>query len=319
MSIHNAFATRPPAYTQLLVDSLDRYETSAPSIDASGLYCIPTSSSNWQLYLRNNVLNGLFTRLAVTQINFQWNIPTILAGYNDALQILLINGGGADIYANLLIAEGWYTPSGLASAIQASLTTTVGAYGTWTCSFTTKNVFSITFAPSGTMVGWQFVAPIGNLANDIRQRRCRETCGFSNFPTPLSGITLTQVFDIPSMLPTRFIDVVSSYLTKYQRSKDNTSLPNARVTNVIARIYPQAPNTNTYLSANSSVGSQPFNLLIDYNTPKYITWSPEESIASIDFQLVDDLGGQLPGFNFTPISVINPNCEYQMTIYASEN
>jgi len=317
MSIHNAVATRPPAYAQLLVDSLDRYVNSAPSTDASGIFVYPTSSSNWTLYLNNNTLNGLFTRLAVTQINFQWNLPTIIAGYNNLFQVYVISTGGDAIY-DCFIQEGFYTPTTLATALQSSLNTGAGAAGTWAVAYN-QSGFVISLTPAPLVTSWiMYPGTNQSPARALVIQRCRETCGFSSGGTATPIPALMQSSGVPSMLPTRFIDIVSAYLTKYQRAKDNSSLRSGRVTNVIARVYPQAPNTSTPLTATSSVGSQPFNLLIDYNTPKYITWSPDESLAAIDFQLVDDLGYAVPSGS-TSVSVLDKTCEYQLTILATEN
>jgi hypothetical protein len=315
--VHNALAVRPPAYAQLLVDSLDRYQNSAPPADASGVIVYPKSSSNWQLYLGNNVLNGLFTRLAVTQVNFQWNLPTIVNGYNNIFRVFVL--GPPDVEYDIPLLEGYYTPSSLATQIQTALNAQAGAAGTWACTFTAGFVFNITLVPAGGVTGF-LVNPGVQDGSSITTvvNRTRETLGFSGGQMAQSIPGLSQNGGIPTMLPTRFIDIVSNYLTKYQRAKDNTSLPSGRVTGVIARVYPQAPNTTTPLTASSSVGSQPFNVLIDYNTPKYIMWSPEEAIASIDFSLVDDLGLPLPS-GVTPIGFLDRTCEYQLTILATEN
>jgi hypothetical protein len=318
MSIHNAVATRPPAYAQLLVDSLDRYITSAPPVAQNGINTSPTSSSNWTLYLNNNTLNGLFTRLAVTQINFQWNLPTIIAGYNNLFKVVVFSGVVGQEYT-ITLGEGYFTPTTLATAIEGALNIDASGAGIWTCLFTQDYLFEITLVP--TTLGDEWVMAPGlqdNSPQSLIIQRCRETCGFSGGYMAKSISAATQTSAVPSMLPTRFIDIVSSYLTKYQRAKDNTSLRSGRVSNVIARVYPQAPNTLTPLTATGSIGSQPFNLLIDYSTPKYITWSPDESLASIDFQLVDDLGYIVPS-GASSVDFLDLTCEYQMTILATEN
>jgi hypothetical protein len=313
--VHNALATRPPAYAQLLVDSLDRYNNSAPPSN-DGIIVNTKSSSNWQLYLGNNVLNGLFTRLAVTQVNFQWNLPTIISGYNNVFKVYIV---GPDDEYDIILAEGYYTPTTMASQIQTALNAQAGAAGTWACTFTTGFVFNITLTPAGGVTGFIVNPGVsdGSILSTIVQRT-RETLGFSGGQMAISIPGNNQNSGVPTMLPTRFIDIVSNYLTKYQRAKDNTSLASGRVTGVIARVYPQAPNTSTVLTASSSIGSQPFNVLMDYNTPKYIMWSPEEAIASIDFSLVDDLGLPLPS-GVTSVGFLDRTCEYQLTILATEN
>lgn len=324
MSIHNGVATRPPAFSQLLIDSLDRYRTSAPPTDLSGIHVSPVSSSSWTLQLGGNALNGYFTRIGVTQVNFQWNLPNIIAGYNNAFSIRYSTTGVAPYTdLQLQLGQGFYTPSTLATAIRTELNN--GTSGFWTVQYNIGGYFAIT-APAG----WTFLMkpPANdNSLNTLNERRCRETLGFSNYPLPTDAPARSFTFGVPSMLATRFIDIVSDTLTKYSRATDNTSLPSSRTTGVIARVYASMVNQIIPLAATNCVGDAPFNVFIDFNTPKFMSWNPDEPLANIDLKLYDDLGYLLPpslpnqttgGAEPKNYNFWFPYCEYQLTLFATE-
>lgn len=64
---------RQPAYAQLNLSSTDRYPNFTQQFNA------PTSSSSYTLQRPNYLLNGYFTRLGISQVQFQYNLPTIVA------------------------------------------------------------------------------------------------------------------------------------------------------------------------------------------------------------------------------------------------
>jgi hypothetical protein len=299
-----ATTTRPPAYAELLVDSLDRYTSGLPATGAQ-----ITNSNEWQTNLQQIVLNGYFTRLAVSQIQFFWNLPTIIPNYNDQIIVAVTAGAGAGTYT-LTIPGGFYTPASMAAQLQSLLQAAAPA-ATFTVTFTGLNgAFLIDAAGAGT----QFViAPAGTTAN--RLTRTYITLGFMNTGGVASDLYLGSP---PTMLATRFIDICSSILTKFQRVKDTTSLQNPTISNIIARVYPTAPNTRvplvaeTVLTDSNSIGSAPFVICIDYNTPKHIKWNPEEALSNFDLQLRDEFGALLTQ---PQVSM----CEYQLTILASES
>jgi len=302
---------RPPSYAELLVDSLDRYAQGFPPAQAQ------TSSSDWQTILQQIVLNGYFTRLAVSQIQFQWNLPTIILGYNDTIRITIEETGQPDTTFNLVIPEGYYTPDALAAAIEAEGIAGEPAGASFTCVYDSLlGGFQIGVdVPGGFAVAIVAASP----GNELNQARALSTTGLYTVAglAPLPGFTGAP----PTMLATRFVDICSTTLTKFQRVKDSTTLKNPTITNIIARVYPTPPNTlfqtrgETALMDGNSIGSHPFTICIDYNTPKFIKWSPDEALGNFDLQLRDDFGQLLP---------YNPGnggacCEYQLTILASES
>ena len=303
MAEHPGITQRPPSYAELLVDSLDRYGRGFPAA-----FNEVTTSSDWKLNLQQIALNGYMTRLAVSQIQFFWNLPTVINGYNDGFSVVVSAGAGVGT-ATVYLDQGFYTPDSLATELENKLNAdpTVGA-ATWTVTYSpVDSQFLISVAGAGSLF---VVGPYGATVN--RVTRLYSTMGMLR--TGGTPATVQQSSQ-PTMLATRYIDLCSSYLTKFQRVKDVTTLPSHTISNVIARIYPTAPNTRVPLTNDGSIGSQPFSLCIDYNTPKFIRWSPEEGVSNFDLQLRDEYGDLIP-FDVTNGAY---GCEYQLTILATES
>lgn len=297
-SEHPGVPQRPPASAELLVDSLDRYTNGIP---ASG--SLATTSSDWQTQFQQNVLYGYFTRLAITQIQFFYNLPTIVSGYNDTFRIIDVSGGSPTT-KKITIPQGFYDVSGLSVAMQTALNAPA-AFGAGTYTVVYSNL-SRSFVI--TRNGGTFALAVST--SDLPSVRFLTTSGL--YSKNLDSAAASKTFAPPSMLATRFVDMVSRYLTKFQRVKDSTTLVSPTVSNIIARIYLTPPNT--LQSVDSIVvpqGSAPFTICIDYNTPKHIKWSPEEALGNFDLQLIDDFGQLIPfGSTF--------GCEYQFTMLATE-
>ena len=339
---------RPPAYAQMLVDSTDRYPSGYPANQD-----LVTPASNWQLNNQNSALYGYFTRLAVTQAQLFYNTPTIVASVsnnapdqaNDTFYITQtftagpIAGFPTLPYIPVKIetgAGGWYDYEELAAAIQTALRALPGVQGLFTVTYD-LNGGGFLFENSTTQ--FAFVSPsalvaasLATSAQEVSVVRCLTTLGLIN-NTGVASTGGGPYFILggpPTMLFTQYIDIVSRYLTKYQRAKDFTTLKNPTKSSILMRIYMTAPNTASkitqFLTSDGSGAvsitpqspfSQPYTICIDPNVPKYINWSPDEAIANFDLQLLDDLGIELP-FSESTLQY-GAQTEYQLTIFATEN
>lgn len=280
---------RQPSSAQLLIDSLDRYPKGFVPALANVI-----SSSSWSLNLQQIAMNGYIHRLAVSQIQFQWNLPTIITGYNDTLRFTYSTST-----FTATLAQGFYTPDDMATEIERAMNAAYGS-GVFTVVF---SELTGSFAISAPAV-FLFL-PTG--INPTRSTRAYLTLGIIPGGTASTIYAGTQ----PTMLATRYVDICSSYLTKYQRLKDTNTLPSNIVSNCIARIYPVALNTQVYLTPSTSVGSQPFIVALDFGNPKQIAWSPDEGISNFDILLLDEDGQQLPYSS-------QFGCEYNFVLLASE-
>jgi len=101
-------------------------------------------------------------------------------------------------------------------------------------------------------------------------------------------------FDYPNFLYTPYIDIYSDVLTNYQDVKDTTTAP-SKFKGMIARVYLSGTGNIQDTVGTSALGSRPYVMTADLNTPKVIQWSPDVAVPSIDFQLFDQYSELLPG------------------------
>ena len=295
--------TRPSQSAYLLIDSKDRY-----NLGKDGIYDqVPETSPNDILINHQRTLGlGKIKRLAVTEFSFPWSTPNV----NETNNTLYITDDVSNQKYYIKIDEDFYTPSELAEAIQTEIVdngwinATTGVpdlvyNAPWTCTTDKVNKFTITSALSGS--DWT-VDPDSGLA------------GIMNIYAQNAGSDGDVKFitgGIPSMAYTRYIDVCSSALTKYQNLKD--SLTQLNYSDIICRIYLDN-NLNTPLTDTSYFGSRPcINLSKQIVAPKYILWNENEMITSIDIRLYDDDG------NLLYIPKDNWDLDYFLTLQMSES
>jgi hypothetical protein len=281
---------------------MDRYANGFP-YDTTEL----TTSSQWTLQSRQYVLNGYFNRIALTQIQFFWNLPTIITGYNDTIAIG--SADGLSVLGYITIPQHWYVCDTLAAAIQDGFSALVSG-GTVTAD---PNSGALTFtAPSG----FSILPPNSAIitGNATLYGRTYQTTGIIPGHAVSSMDTFSLVCGIPTMLPTRYIDVGSKYLTKYQRVKDSSTLISGQISNILARVYAFAPSTRTPFPPTANSGTDvdtPVAISIDYGTGKQLEWGDDEIISNFDVILTDEYGGLVPWDKAY-------GCEYAFTITASE-
>jgi hypothetical protein len=305
--LHSATTIRQPAYAEILVDSMDRYKQGSTSfIDP-----IPTTSSSWRTNLPQYVLNGYFTRLAITQVQFAWNLPTIITGYND--KFILIDSNVGDV--TITLPQGYYTPNVMATTLQALIRLA-----------TTDNDYSVVFAEgsfviSNTNAGTECCPQGGDFSSpDENERiyaRCLHTLGFQLVQSATFNDTFNPyVGTTPTMLATRYIDILSSYISKFQDVKDSSTQTGLLFNNKIARIYAVPPSNRIEIAPDAGPSANPFVMTIDYATPKMIMWNPDEALSNFDIQLRDENGDLVP---FLINGNVGYGCEYAFTMLASES
>jgi hypothetical protein len=302
---HTAQTIRFPAAAELLIDSMDRYKAGFPQYGDEN-----TTSSNWRTNLPNYVMNGYFTRLAITQIQFFWNLPTIIPGYNETI-VVVADVGGAEATEVIAITPGFYTPNTLAAEIEDQLQAAFPAEG-FTCVFA-NGAFKIQATNAFLVVDAGSLDPTVYTSDEIREVvHTLQTLGFENATSDPAKAATTFIGGIPTMLPTRYIDILSSYITKFQEVKDSSTSQAIIYNCIIARVYPVPPNSRIDIAPDGGPSENPFIITIDYNTPKNIMWSPQEALANFDIQLRDEFGDLIPWS-------AQYGCEYQLTMQVSES
>jgi hypothetical protein len=304
--------TMRPAHGALfLVNSDDRYQLDVNNTINNQNAINP---NNFQINRQKLFGAGPIKRYALTEINFPWTTPNVNVNNNKLLMYLTVVGGAGPVpvYVPILI-EAFYTPTSLASALQSQLndgSATGGFYNfidnshfgnggvtDWTVVFNqTTQTFTIA-EPSNTLI-FSVLVNNENLQyfSPMPAKTLNELMGFDYGGTQpvLSG---SQTSGIPNMAYTRYIDIVSQTLSKYQATKDAQTQYN--YADVIYRLYLDNNISlngvnGTNLNVTNYFGCAPcININKQIQNPKFIEWTGDEYLNNIDIKLYDDNGQPL--------------------------
>jgi hypothetical protein len=245
---------RQPSTAIFGIDSADRYILGADGIrtDTQGTY-------NFSLYKGQSVLNGFIKRLALTEINMEWNVPNVNS-YNNKFAIDIngpdVSGGVQNVAVEVPI--GFYTPLELAAELEElvndyiddnNLLDDPGFTADFSFTIDPKTLYlTIDSDISGGAGAVLMSLPTRGITDDTAIELCTmyEMLGLSNLlfsPTlrlnsPSYEATTQIQGNYASYLYTRYIDIVSNNLTKKQEVKDSTTQPpEIGATNLLARVY----------------------------------------------------------------------------------
>ena len=279
----------------------------------------PPFANNFIISSPGALIYGYMKKLIVSQIQVQYNVPTVNEDMNDFF--VLHSQTQGDFY-DIVIPNGFYTGTNLAAVLQVIIQQTSGSlFGQppiadmiVTYSPTVGFSFSsatdtFSFVPPSYLKA-QFNYPDDQVTNMYKTLRLLGM-------TPKNDVQDDQHISdaFPIFLYTPYIDIYSDVLTNYQNIKDtNTSVLKNK--GLIARVYV----SGTGLQNTADLGTVPFTFIADLNSPKIIQWSPDIAVPSIDFQVYDQYNQLLP---MGPViqSVSNDNkyqTEFQITLLCSE-
>jgi len=318
-------ATREPKTAELHLDSLDRYTPGilaglsnpntpqnfckyiGPIIGASSI----SSTNNCEIQTKTNLLYGYFSRVALTQFNLSWRVPTVVAGYNDLLSVF--NGSTTTI---LTIPPGYYSVSTLQLTLQ-NLLRTVSGLSTLSISTIDTQTNAVgaavevgwTITTNGSPMAFSYAGTSDGQADQIgRANRLigvnRAAAGFT--PDILTSSVTSIVVNpatsftmgVPNFRYTDYVDIVSQSLTNYKDTKDANSAISAPA-GVIGRIwlteYPlSGQTTGNAWPQDGMWGMGPMTFTKNWIHPNWSQWSPNQAISSVDISLVDMFGFPLP-------------------------
>jgi hypothetical protein len=306
----------------LAINSLDRYITGRANQPFSN-YLIgeyqndPPYSNDFNIQSPGALIYGYVQRIVVSQIQVQCNIPTVNVDLNDRFYITDLNNLEIRL---VTIPYGFYSGEELAALLDvqiaaipalAPLAIDVSYDSTRGFVFESMAVppapfFFPSLADLSTIVG----ITQGEITNVLKTYKL---LGLTEKNSEVPGIPLTTQISgtWPLFLYTPYIDFYSDILTNYQSIKDtNTSV--AKPKGLIARVYLSGNGNVQNTTPTAALGTQPFVVTADMNSPKIIKWSPDVAVPSIDFQLRDCYGDLIPG----PLS--NYSTEWQMTLLCVE-
>jgi hypothetical protein len=310
-----AITQRPTSTAILAIDSEDRYKT-YPDARAGSL-----SPYSFTINKAESLMNGFFTRLALTEVVFPWVIPNV----NRRTRRMLVNytAGGPIAITTITIPVGFYTPSALAAAVQAAVRAITPGLNVFTMtygapsssgplpafSYATNNASTIGFAP---------VAPDAALDISVTTKQLFDLLGFIDGNNTVlqtsgaGGLTFCQA--------TRYVDIVCTQLTNNQALKDTMSQEIART--VICRLYLGDANISGDVVPSSSTfcppGCAPYTIYRDYASPKQIAWMPNQPVGGfLRFEVYDDNGDLLTGSD--AFSFGANRTDWSITMLVTEN
>lgn len=272
------------------------------------------SPFNFTITNRGQLLNGFFTRIAVSEFSFIWGIPTITERNNKFCLKYSSLGVGPVRTLFFTVPNGFYTLTTLAAAIQTLVQANINL-----SSFTiTANTATGEFlAQTNTATTFAFVPvnaanPASGLTGDMRTQYLagrtqlfdmmawRVGTGTLATPTPEYTLSAVQRSGVSSLLSTKFVDVVCAKLTANQASRDGST--NGQPRDILCRLYLEA-NANP-ADIPSELGAEPFRVYRDFANPKVIGWEPSVPVAGLEFQLYDDQGFPLSTYSSSTTALV---------------
>lgn len=262
-------------------------------------------------------MNGFFTRLGVTEVNFPWVIPNINKKTNK-MRCRFQVGAAPVVTRTINLASSFMTPSQIASALQtiirgfsASLAAFTMTYGVSPISIyntSVVNVFAYDTNAAGVTIAFD---PIEYNSTDYpyppATKQLFDLLGFYGRSPPLTildppatgnrMLTTANYGNVTLCQSIRYIDIVCSQLVYNQANKDVASQPIYR--DMLCRLYVNDPGTGTStVLPNSSTycppGCAPLTIYRDFAQPKQIQWIPNQPIPGVlRFEVYDDTGAPL--------------------------
>jgi hypothetical protein len=296
---------RNPASAFFNINSIDRYASVANPIAQFALITTPptelaaTPASSYNMNLGRNLMSGYFHRLTVTDVNVDWNIPTICAQnyiFTFGVQNVALATSAAAV---VTLPFRYVTFNELASLLQLRIRDVFNA--------TNYSVDALTVAWTDNTAGLDLNVNLGNesgfvfFSNDVNKK----ISFISDFPASYTGVpgvlfpnegsiipgtsisqarramykfytmmgitssilnNLTGAFitnpSYPTLIYTSYIDIISNKLSQFMRVKDSETSWSAD-TNVITRVYltNQGTVTSPTVIYTDLSGNQPTQII----------------------------------------------------------
>lgn len=321
----NGVSIRFPSSSVFAMSSADRYRNIQERRSET------TTPFRFTIQKNESLLNGFFTRLALTEVRFPWTLPNISSKAGTNKIGIDVSGGGIITSGIITVPDGFYTPAELATEI-----TTI-----WNIA---NPSYTILLDYSNSQ-GY-FVLDTTNPAYYVRI-----------YPDPANTTNFKQLFDIMSwdsgassfgfvagalkkssvvsLRWTDYIDIVATQLTYNQDLKDSSSAQVVR--DVLCRLYLDETMISDASYMNTSIvsttngtpatittplpgygarenGVRPCIIYRQFQTPKYIKWNKVQPIGQVTFEIFDDQGRALA--DIIPANYF-PN-DWNMTMLVSE-
>lgn len=339
---------RMPSTALFGISSADRYK------NVQERRSRPTFPFSFNITKNENILNGFFHRIALTEFRINWALPNIAGAWaNNQIQAT-IAGQPPQI---ITLPDGFYTPQDMGDVLADLLDAAFPLYNWTIVTDKASGVMFITcvLIAGGAVQTISFQPLISGVYSGSPYRQLFDLLNFTYSTANLGTVPGLSVYSgTPVLRFTDFVDIVCEQLTAVQDVKDTSTSRSAR--DVIARIYfdIDMPSDATYENAilnttfNAAVppvqtgttraaqgygarmnAVRPFIIYRQFQTPKQIKWLPNTPLGQVEFTLYDDQGRSI---NDMLYQVFNGNlqsselakryavaCDWNATLLVSEN
>jgi len=262
-----------------------------------------------------NIIQGDIREIAVSEVNFPYDIPNVQRGVTDTFELASADTGQV---LTIVVAAGFYTGTELADAINvaigeaaASATPAIEASSAPTVAYDdTTNIFSfdapINAPPGNQTPTWVIASPYTFPADSVQASNTlgKDLLSIMGFLPSQAKNGKNIVSSDPAqadpffvaaasapLVFTQYVDICSDKLTSNQMFQGGSTTNLARRQNVICRLF---IDNNISLNNNNTIdGTRPFVINRQYYNARVMKWSTENSIPTIDIQLYDDVGQPL--------------------------
>lgn len=289
---------RQPSVALLTVNTADRLQ-----FDNQGYVTnnpLP-SINNLLINTRQTLLQGYFTRIALTELNIPWNIPNV-NDTNKTFTLIVSDGDANSEEITITITEGFYNGQELANALTEGISGEIFNLGG---AFPDVNNIAVSYLSE--LCQFKIVNDIVNAepflivpVNGGQRDDLTNMMGYGAIPSSVSP-KFEWYSGYASLQYTPFIDIVSQQLTKKQKVNDaSTAFNTGR--RLLHRLY-LTPNGYTQLptlfenelgpTSLEMPGTKPFIIHEQFVNPKQIAWDAEEFLNILDLTLNDYKGNLL--------------------------
>jgi len=275
---------RNPSTANLLIDSQDRYENANFTVT---LPVTETSSNDISITKQNSILNGFFTRFALTEVELTWSIFNISAkAKNNTFTVNVV--GGATFGGTL--PDGFYT---VKACLDKIVTILNGSYGAGYFTLAPSTTLGSGAADSGIYA----LRTAGNqnfwftstelLLNGAVAIGLIESLSIPTFNAVPAGVPNVYNIVSPNLVPYSYIDIVSPQMTSQQDVKDQSSSQFSL--DVIYRWVFADDSSKVVLYDEYGYpiyeGYKPFKTRRYLSFPKQIRWDPLIPLGQLQFQI----------------------------------
>jgi hypothetical protein len=282
-----------PPNVHLVLNSRDSVDNTTPLRPA------PYQSTSYAAK-DQNLLQGQIEKISLNEVNFPYDIPNVLTGYN-SFGLFSLGYPVANNIFQIVIPPGFYNGTELQDIINAQIATVMAGFVPIPDQPTVfydvaSNLFTFNApaAPADPQAGDVLIESdfvFSNNANYVYGKDLMSIMGFKRYQgfglagrfttaRPLTSTSAPLTF-------TQYIDICSPELCQFQELKTGNTTNFQRRTDIICRLY-----VANNISVNDA-GYRPFIINRQYTNERMMRWTADNSIGNMTIQLYDDLGQPL--------------------------